>query len=312
MELVEGPVLSLPKDSKPIIIRLRSNGPTDLRLCNQPATEMAVDRAAWRDGALYRAGRIAGVPVLMRAHALAEDQIEFRVWPAEETPVPDKDIIAAALRRKFSLDLDLPAFYRFVESQPKLQDLPVRQRGLRPILKDSLLEALWLAVMDQQVNVAFADQLKRRFLDAYGQCYRLDGLDLWLLPTVEQIAALDPHALHPLQFTRNRSSFIVGLAQRFLAEPHWEALQGPDDEVVRELCRLNGVGPWTAEYGAMVGLGLTDTLPAADIGLLEAMQRLFDLPERPTPEQVRRLGRDWSPWRGLITFYLWHQYEMED
>ena len=176
----------------------------------------------------------------------------------------------------------------------------------------SMGAALWLAVMDQQVNVAFADRLKRRFLDAYGQCYQLDGLDLWLLPTVEQVAALEPHALHPMQFTRNRSSFIVGLARRFLAEPQWEALHGPDDEVVRELCRLNGVGPWTAEYGAMVGLGLVDTLPAADIGLLGAVRRRYDLPKRPTPEQVRQLGRDWSPWRGLITFYLWHQYEMED
>lgn len=304
--------LSKAPNAKPVTIRLQSNGPTDLRLCNQPATEMAVDRAAWREGALYRAGRIAGVPVLMRACSLAADDIEFQVRPADATPLPDEATIASALRRKFSLDLDLPAFYQFIETHPQLRTMPVRQRGLRPILKDSLLEALWLAVMDQQVNVAFADRLKRRFLDAYGQCYQLDGLDLWLLPTVERIAALDPHALHPMQFTRNRSSFIVGLARRFLAEPQWEALQGPDDEVVRELCRLKGVGPWTAEYGAMVGLGLTDTFPAADIGLLEAMQGLFNLPERPTPEQVRQLGRDWSPWRGLITFYLWHQYEMED
>ncbi len=187
---------------KRVTLRLQSNGPTDLGLCNQPATEMAMDRAAWRDGALYRAGRIAGVPVLMRAHSLAADEIEFRVRPADETPLPDEDTIAAALRRKFSLDLDLPAFYKFLEAHPRLQSMPVRQRGLRPILKDSLLEALWLAVMDQQVNVTFATQLKRRFLDAYGTCYRLDGLDLWLLPTAQQVAALDPHALHPLQFTR--------------------------------------------------------------------------------------------------------------
>ncbi|MEE9464788.1 MAG: hypothetical protein V3W14_04330 [Candidatus Neomarinimicrobiota bacterium] len=296
---------------KHITLRLPSNGPIDLALCNQPATELESDRAASRDGAIYRAGRIAGVPVLLRARSIKEDEIEVRVSPADEIPLPDEHIIATALRRKFSLDLDLPAFYDFLKAHPKLQSLPVRQRGLRPILKDSLLEALWLAVMDQQVNVAFAGRLKRRFLEAYGRCYDLDGLELWLLPTIEEVAGLDLHALCPLQFTRNRSSFIIRLARRFLAEPQWETLQGTDEEVVRQLCQLNGVGPWTAEYAAMVGLGLVDTFPAADIGLLDAAQQLFELPERPTADQVRKLGQDWSPWRGLVTFYIWHQYEME-
>ncbi len=295
----------------PVTLRQTSNGPIDLALCNQPATELESDRVASRDGAVYRAGRIAGVPVLLRACSLKDDEIEVRVWPADDMPLPDKDTIAAALRRKFSLDLDLPAFYSFLKSHPRLKSLPVRQRGLRPILKDSLVEALWLAVMDQQVNVAFAGRLKRRFLETYGRCYHLDGLELWLLPTLEEVAGLDPHALCPLQFTRNRSSFVIGLARRFLAEPQWATLQGTDEEVVRQLCQLRGVGPWTAEYAAMVGLGLVDTLPAADIGLLDAAQQLFELPERPNPDEVRKLGQDWSPWRGLVTFYIWHQYEME-
>ena len=293
-------------------LRLRSNGPTDLARSNQPITENREDRAAYLDGTLYRASRIDGVPVVIRARSVATDELAFEVSPAEDIPLPPPEVVQAALIRKFSLGLDLPAFYRLVGRHPQLASMAARQTGLRPLLKDSLLEALCLAIADQQVNVTFAARLKHRLLESYGRCYRVDGLDLWLLPTVEQVAALEPHALHPMQFTRNRSSFIVGLARRFLAEPQWEVLQGPDDEVVRELCRLNGVGPWTAEYGAMVGLGLIDTLPAADIGLLEAVRRLFGLPKRPSPEQVRQLGRDWSPWRGLITFYLWHQYEMED
>ena len=62
----------------------------------------------------------------------------------------------------------------------------------------------------------------------------------------------------------------------------------------------------------MMGLGLTDTLPAADIGLMRMVQRVYDLPERPTEDQVRKIGRDWSPWRGLVTFYLWHLEDAEN
>ena len=132
-----------------------------------------------------------------------------------------------------------------------------------------------------------------------------------MFPASGELARLDPLALYPLQFTRNKSRYIIELARRFLSEPHWETLTGPDEELVSRLCTLRGVGPWTAEYAAMVGLGLVDTLPAADIGLLRMVRRIYHLAERPTEKQVRELGQDWSPWRGLVTFYLWHQEDSE-
>ncbi len=295
-----------------MILRLLSNGPTDLAHCNQPVTESQSDREAFADGILYRAARIAGTPVIILAGSTATDEIEFMVSPAEDIPLPPEETIIAALRRKFSLDLDLPAFYRFLKRLPPLAQLPARQTGLRPILKDTLLEALCLAIIDQQVNVAFAARLKHRLLEAYGRLYRVDGLELRLFPAAEKLAALDPHALHTMQFSRSKSSYITDLARRFLAEPCWESPGGTDEEIAKRLCTIRGIGRWTAEYAAMMGLGLTDTLPAADIGLMRMVQQVYGLAERPTEDQVRKIGRDWSPWRGLITFYLWHQEDAEN
>ncbi len=294
-----------------LTLRLRSNGPTDLARCNQPVTEHEADRQAYRNGVLYRAGRIAGVPVIIKARSVALDELEFTISPAEDMPLPPESAVSAALRRKFSLNLDLPAFYRFVRQLPPLAHFPDRQTGLRPILKDSLLESLCLAVIDQQVNVAFAARLKQRLLETCGHRHQLDGRDLWLFPAAAELAALSADTLRPLQFSRSKSSYIIGLARRFLDEPGWESLMGTDEEVVAQLCNLRGVGRWTAEYGAMVGLGLTDTLPAADIGLMRMVQKTNGLAQRPTEEEVRQLGRDWSPWRGLVTFYLWHQEDSE-
>ncbi|UCH10671.1 MAG: hypothetical protein JSU61_01910, partial [Fidelibacterota bacterium] len=213
-----------------ITLHLVSKGPTNLALCNQPVTENQSDRAAFTNSTLYRAARIHGIPVIIRARSRSRDEIEFRVSPAGDAPLPSKDAITATLRRKFSLDLDLPAFYRFVQDIPALTQLPSRQQGLRPILKDNLFEALSLAIIDQQVNVAFAATLKHRLLEAYGHHYRVDGQDLWLFPATEELARLDPLALYPLQFTRNKSRYIIELAQRFVAEPHWETLTGPEEE----------------------------------------------------------------------------------
>lgn len=292
-------------------LRLGSNGPTDLALCSQPVTENQADREAYANGALYRATNIAGVPGIIQAKSVAGDEIEFTFTTIGNSRLPSYSRAEQALRRKFSLDLDLPAFYRFISAISELSHLPARQRGLRPILKDTLLEALSLAIVDQQVNVTFAARLKHRLLETYGRKYHTNGQHLWLFPAPETLAYLDPHALRPLQFSRRKSSYIINLARKFLDDPGWEMLTGTDEEIVTQLCSLRGVGRWTAEYAAMVGLGLVNTLPAADIGLMRMVQRVYRLPDRPTEKQVREIAQDWSPWRGLVTFYLWHQEDSE-
>jgi DNA-3-methyladenine glycosylase II len=292
-------------------IRLASKGPTNLGLCTQPVTENQADRQAYANGVLYRAAWLAGVPGIIQARNIAGDEMEFTFTSFEDSSLPGRDVLEQALRRKFSLDLDLPAFYRFVSTIPELSHLSAQQRGLRPILKDSLLEALCLAIVDQQVNVTFAARLKHRLLETYGRQYHINGQALWLFPQPDTLAHLEPHALRPLQFTRSKSSYIIGLARTFIDDPSWEVQSGTDEEIVSRLCTLRGVGSWTAEYAAMVGLGLVDTLPAADIGLMRMVQQVYRLPDRPAEKQVREIAQDWSPWRGLVTFYLWHQEDTE-
>ncbi len=71
------------------------------------------------------------------------------------------------------------------------------------------------------------------------------------------------------------------------------------------LLPLRGIGRWTVECLLLFGMGRPDLLPAADIGLRRAVQRVYGLPERPGEEEVRRIGEAWAPWRSYATFYLW-------
>ena len=289
-----------------ISFRLQSRGPINLALCNQPVTEFEPDRDAFDGTALYRAGTAGGSPILLRAWNVTNDEIEVEVKGADEGELPGDSVLVPYLRRRFSLDLDLPAFYRFARTDSRLPEFSEEQKGLRPMLKDSLFEALCLAIVDQQINVAFATTLKKRLFEKRGTAYSWEGHTLWHFPTPEKLAALEPETLRPLQFSRSKASYMIDLARTFLSDPTWEQQEGSDEEVVSRLTTLRGVGPWTAEYAAISGLGRVDTLPAADIALLRIAQQVMNLPERPTPEQMRELALPWRGWRGLVTFYLWH------
>jgi DNA-3-methyladenine glycosylase II len=82
----------------------------------------------------------------------------------------------------------------------------------------------------------------------------------------------------------------------------------PDEEVVSALTALPGFGRWSAEIYLLFALQRQDVLPADDLALQIAAQRLKNLEVRPNARDLRALAVAWSPWRGAASVFLWHYY----
>ncbi|MTI09477.1 DNA-3-methyladenine glycosylase family protein [Curvivirga aplysinae] len=82
-----------------------------------------------------------------------------------------------------------------------------------------------------------------------------------------------------------------------------------DDDVIKTLSSLRGIGKWTAEIYAMFSLNRPDVFPADDLALQEALRRLKGLKDRPSGKQSRELVKAWTPWRGVGALFLWHYYK---
>ena len=100
---------------------------------------------------------------------------------------------------------------------------------------------------------------------------------------------------------------ILGLAQAELAgELSFSQIAGlDDDEATLQLCKFKGVGPWTAQNFLLFGLGRWDLWPVADLGLQEAVRRLYQLEQRPDTVQMQEIAQDWRPWRSIAARVLW-------
>ena len=219
--------------------------------------------------------------------------------------------IAEEITRRFGLLQDLEAFYGFAGGNRKLIPIIHKLRGLTMFQKSSPFEALVTAIADQQLNVSFATTLKRRLILTYGRKFKSHGLELWTFPTCNTLAKLEDGALRPLQYSNSKSRFIIHLAKGIVAGNYpleeWSLLD--DRDLIQSLMSIYGVGQWTAEYVAMVGYNRCDVIPAADIGLQRAVQLCYELSDRPGENEVRAIAKRWSPWRGLVTYYLWHAFE---
>jgi DNA-3-methyladenine glycosylase II len=261
------------------------------------------------DGAYERALRIGGRPRLLRVRGGGEvDRPTLDVTLANgPAAAADLDEAVALVVRAFRVEEDPRPLEERASTDPVFGQLVGRVRGLRALVMPSPFESLTWAIIGQQINVAFAYKLKRVLVETYGERLTHGGREYLLVPAPERLASIEPEELRPLQFSGQKSRYIVDLA-RAIASGQLDLAayaSWPADEARAALVGLRGVGRWTAEYVLMRGLGFRDELPAADVGLQVAAGRLYGLETRPNEPELRGLAEPWAGWRTYYAFYLW-------
>ena len=78
-----------------------------------------------------------------------------------------------------------------------------------------------------------------------------------------------------------------------------------DDEVVAELTRVRGIGPWTAQMFLIFDLHRLDVWPTGDLGVRAGFQRAFALADLPSPRELDGLGDEFAPYRSVVAWYCW-------
>ena len=219
----------------------------------------------------------------------------------------DLEAARALVTRLFGTAEDVTPFLRAVRRSPRLAAMVRRCRGLRPVLIGDPFEALIWAVIGQQVNVTFASKLKQALLDRFGGSLVEGGRRYSLFPAPERLARLHRADLRPLQFSRQKTDYIIGLSRAIVRGTlDFTTLTGlPTAEAVARLTAFRGIGRWTAEYVLLRGLGDRDALPAADGGLRRIVGEEFGLGRLATEEEVRTIAAPLAGWRGYLAFYWW-------
>jgi DNA-3-methyladenine glycosylase II len=82
-----------------------------------------------------------------------------------------------------------------------------------------------------------------------------------------------------------------------------------DEDVIEAIVKVKGLGRWSAEMFLMFRLHRPDVLPVDDLGIVNAMQRLYGLRKRPKPDRMRKIAEAWRPYRTVACFYLWRSLE---
>ena len=130
-------------------------------------------------------------------------------------------------------------------------------------------------------------------------------------PTPEQLLGADEDALRAAGLSRAKVAYLRSLAEHVLDGSLELERFGDlgDDEVMRELVAIKGIGEWTAHMFLMFQLGRPDVLPVGDLGIRRAIERLYGLDAIPAPAETERIAEPWRPWRSLACRYLWESLD---
>jgi DNA-3-methyladenine glycosylase II len=255
------------------------------------------------DGRGYvRSFRLGSVSSWFAVRPLDGDcALELLPGPGAATLAPQ---LAARVRRMFGLDVDPLSVAAHFAADDILSPRVRRRPHLRLPAAFDPFEQSVRAIVGQQVSVKAAVTLTRRLVERLGEPLAdapLDGPQ-WLFPRPEVLATA---RLDSIGMPTKR----VQALQRFAAVVAGGALElhieDGVDALVKRLCELPGIGPWTAEYIALRGFGAADAFPAADLGLLKAP---VWGPAGITPRQLAQRAEAWRPWRAYAALHLWHSH----
>jgi DNA-3-methyladenine glycosylase II len=160
-------------------------------------------------------------------------------------------------------------------------------------------QALSRSIVGQQISVKAAQSIWGRFLEAAGEMKPASVVEL----PVEVMRGCGLSAAKTLYLKDLAAHFDTGAVK----PRRWARMD--DEAIIEELVRVKGVGRWTAEMFLMFHLMRPDVLPVDDLGLRRAMERAYNDGEPLTRDEMRELGRCWSPWSSVATWYLWRSLE---
>lgn len=158
------------------------------------------------------------------------------------------------------------------------------------------------SILYQQLNGKAAATIFKRFTDLAG-----DPL------TPEGILKLSDTQLRGVGLSKQKSAYLKDLSAKTAAGllDFTRLSELSDDEVIKHLTQVKGVGVWTAHMFLMFTLRRPNILPTGDYGVQAAIKKHYKKRQWPKPHIMEKVAKPWAPYRSIACWYLWRSLDIK-
>jgi DNA-3-methyladenine glycosylase II len=191
-------------------------------------------------------------------------------------------------------------FKKLIKKDPKLkpvldtdQELPLSNHT------GDIYFDLVRTIAYQQLHGAAAAKIFGRFIDLFEDAY----------PLPQIVAEMELEEFRAVGYSKQKSSYIKNIAAFALENDFehrdWDSME--DDEIVRFLTQIKGVGEWTAQIILLFSLRRLDVFPSGDFGIQSAMIKRYKLKQEKKEliKKMKNIAEAWRPHRSIVSRHLW-------
>ena len=158
--------------------------------------------------------------------------------------------------------------------------------------------SLTRAIIYQQLSGKAAKTISDRFIALYkGKEY----------PSPEDVLNTEHETLRSVGLSNAKAHYLKNISEAFLnGTIDYQNLGNlSDDEIIKQLISIKGVGPWTAQMFLMFTLNRPDVFPTGDLGVQKGLKQYFKLKELPSPKVMEKRSQKWKPHRTVASLFFW-------
>ena len=184
-----------------------------------------------------------------------------------------------------------------VRNDTVLAGLIEQYTGEKLMSRGSAFYSLARSIVGQQISVKAADSVWRKVEAVMGEV------------APQNILALNDEILRSAGLSRQKILYLREISHFFSANPKVDWHVKDDEEVIKDLVSIKGIGRWSAEMFLIFHLLRADIFPVKDIGLQKAIEKHYNNSAKMPLPEMERLAEGWRPYRSVATWYLWRSLD---
>ena len=130
--------------------------------------------------------------------------------------------------------------------------------------------------------------------------------------TPENILAINDNELRKVGLSERKINYIKTLASAVISKDinFCDFKELTNEEIIKKLTALKGIGQWTAEMYLIFSLGRENVLSKGDGTIRRTIQWMYDLEKLPSSEILLKYFSSWTQYATIVSSYLWKSIEL--
>lgn len=179
------------------------------------------------------------------------------------------------------------------------QRLQINKKNLRKLepSKNYFL-SLASSIISQQISTKAAESIYKRFLKLFSK----------RTPSATLLLSFSTEDLREVGLSNQKVIYIQDLARKFkdksIDPKRFPAMS--DDEIIKHLTEVKGIGEWTAHMFLIFALNRLDILPIGDLAIKKGFQKAFKLKKLPSDKKMFQLAEAHKGKWTELSLHLWY------